>query len=280
MTSAIKIFLLFLVISIQQKEILAQNSFAEQFDYAKSLYEKENFFDAITEFKRLLFFAKDTTYNYRSNFLIGLSYKSGAKFSDAVQYFKKAELASTTKEELFESQIEIVKINILRRTTLTALAILDSLENDSRFQDKSDEIKYWRGWAYIFANDWEKAATTFQEIKSGNQLTEICDSVANELYNPQTAKLLSLVPGAGQFYTGEYVSGLISIGWNVLWGYLTINAFIEDRVLDGVLIGSFLWWRFYSGNIQNAEKFAIEKNLDLTNSALRFLQKNYKGSKP
>ena len=83
MTSAIKIFLVLLVISIQQKEILAQNSFAEQFDYAKSLYEKENFFDAITEFKRLLFFAKDTTYNYRSNFLIGLSYKSGANCTDS-----------------------------------------------------------------------------------------------------------------------------------------------------------------------------------------------------
>jgi len=46
------------------------------------------------------------------------------------------------------------------------------------------------------------------------------------------------------------------------------------------LIGSLLWWRFYSGNIQNAEKFAIEKNLEITNSALHYLQDKYNGRKP
>ena len=280
MTCAIKILLIYFFILIHQNEIFAQDSFTEQFEYAKSLYEKENYFDAVTEFKRLLFFLNDTAFNYQANLLIGLSYKSGSKLSDAIQYFKKAELASTTKEELFESTIEIVKINILRRTTSRSFSILDSLQNNSDFHDNLDEIKYWRGWTYIFSNEWKKAATAFSEIKTSNQLAEICDSIDNELYNPQLAKILSLVPGVGQFYTGEYASGLISIGWNVLWGYLTINAFIEDRVLDGVLIGSFLWWRFYSGNIQNAEKFAIEKNLDITNSALQFLKENYIGSKP
>jgi hypothetical protein len=76
------------------------------------------------------------------------------------------------------------------------------------------------------------------------------------------------------------VSGFISIGWNVLWGYLTINAFMEDRVFDGFVVGTLLWWRFYSGNIQNAEKFATEKNLEKTNSALRYLKNNYPGNKP
>jgi len=46
------------------------------------------------------------------------------------------------------------------------------------------------------------------------------------------------------------------------------------------MVGTLLWWRFYSGNIQNAEKFAIEKNLEKTNSALRYLQNYYQDSKP
>jgi len=84
----------------------------------------------------------------------------------------------------------------------------------------------------------------------------------------------------GQFYTGEYVSGLISLGWNVLWGYLTINAINEDRIFDGFMIGTLLWYRFYNGNLQNAEKFAKQKNLEKSNSALRYLQNKYKGNKP
>jgi hypothetical protein len=280
MISVTKILFTFIFISLLAITLYAQDSFEEQFNYAKKLYEEENYFDAVTEFKRLLFFDGSNKYSFECNYLMGLSYKYGGKFSNALLHFSIADMRALTSEEVFDCRIEIIKINILRRTTYKALNLLDSLAIDPKFENKSDEINYWRGWAYIFSDNWEKAALTFSEIKSSNQLAVLCDSIDNELYNPQLAKYLSLVPGVGQFYTGEYVSGLISIGWNVLWGYLTINAFIEDRILDGVLIGSLLWWRFYSGNIQNAEKFAQEKNLNITNSALRYLQNNYSGSKP
>ena len=265
---------------LQPTYIVAQDSFDEQFEYAKNLYEIENYFDAVTEFKRLLYFDESGDFEYKANLLIGLCYKEGGKFSEAIEYFSMAEQNSNSDQEYFESKIEIIKINILRRTTGQAFQILDALSNDHRFNGRSEEINYWRGWAYIFADKWGEAALTFSKSQFDQQLAVLCDSVNHEFYNPQLAKYLSFIPGAGQFYTGEYVSGLISIGWNVLWGYLTIDAFIKDRILDGVLIGSLLWWRFYSGNIKNAEKFAIEKNLKITNEALNFLQYNYQGEKP
>ena len=100
-------------------------------------------------------------------------------------------------------------------------------------------------------------------------------------YSVNFAKIFSMIiPGAGQFYTGEYLSGFLSLGWNVLWGYLTIKSFIDDRVFDGIMIGSFLWFRFYNGNIYNAKKFAKEKNLIISNKALFYLQNGYEGEKP
>lgn len=280
MNSVIKIYYIILIVLIARENPFAQNSFAEQFNYAKRLYNEEKYFDAVTEFKRLLFFDGNYTHNYEANLLMGLSYKNGSMFSEAIQHLTLAELNSKNIDEIFIARLEIIKVNILRRSTARAFTLLDSLQNDSRFINKIDEINYWRGWAYIFSDDWRNASLSFSVIQKDHQLIFLCDSVANDLYNPQLAKILSIVPGAGQFYTGEFVSGVISIGWNVLWGYLTINAFMEDRVLDGLLIGSLLWWRFYSENIQNAEKFAIEKNLEKTNSALRYLQNDYKGSKP
>lgn len=280
MTSVSKIFLILLFVWILATNLSAQDSFPDQFNLAKKLYEEEKYFDAVTEFKRLLFFYEGDNYSYESNLLIGLSYKEGAKFSEAIQHFALAELNSKNIDEVFIARLEIIKANILRRTTARALNILDSLLNDSRFASKIDEINYWRGWTYIFSDDWENASLSFSAIQLKHHLALLCDSIANDLYNPQLAKILSIVPGAGQFYTGEYVSGLISIGWNVLWGYLTINAFMEERMFDGLMVGSLLWWRFYSGNIKNAEKFAIEKNLEKTNSALRYLQNDYNGKKP
>ena len=278
MIFASKIFIVIIFILSGAIRIFAQDSFQQQFDLAKKLFDEENYFDAVTEFKRLLFFDDTGKYSYEANKLIGLSYKQGAKFSDAIHYFSLAEKNASTEDEVFESKIEIIKVNILRRTTSRALTLLDDLRIDKRFNNRMDDINYWSGWAYIFADEWEKASSSFNGHNP--ELTAFCDSVNGDFFNVTLTKTLSIIPGVGQFYTGEYVSGLISIGWNVLWGYLTINAFAEDRVFDGIMVGTLLWWRFYSGNLQNAEKFARQKNLEKTNSALRYLQNNYIGSKP
>jgi hypothetical protein len=89
-----------------------------------------------------------------------------------------------------------------------------------------------------------------------------------------------ILPGFGQFYTGEYLGGLLSIAWNVFAGYLTINAFNQERIFDGIVTANLLWFRFYRGNFQNAEKFAQEKNLLIMNETLNFLQNEFIGLKP
>ena len=259
----------------------AQSSFDAQFDFAKKLYSDEDYFDTVTEIKRLLFFDKNSEYNYEANLLIGKSYKHGAKFSDAIRYLTLAEMDAKNIDELYETRIEIIRINILRGTTKRAFKLLDSLETDERFIDRKEEIKYWRGWAYMFADDWEQAAQTFAEIDTNHVLKTLSEEVDNDLYSVSFAKTISyIIPGAGQIYIGEYVSGLLSLGWNVLWGYLTIKAFIAERIFDGIVIANFLWLRFYRGNLQNAENFALEKNLVRSNRALNYLQFEYDGLKP
>jgi tetratricopeptide (TPR) repeat protein len=261
--------------------IAAQDVFVKQYDLAKQLYADEKYYDAVTELKRLLYFDKSETYNYKANVLIGKSYKQGGKFSDAVKYFTLAEINAASSDELYYSRIENVRVNILRRTTDRALDLLNSLEDDKRFSLKKDELNYWCGWAYIFADDWENAAFSFGKIDNEHELKLLAEKVEDEKYSVNFAKIISMfIPGAGQFYTGEYISGLLSLGWNVLWGYLTIKSFVDDRIFDGIMVGSLLWFRFYNGNIYNAEKFAEEKNLIISNKALLFLQHGYGGEKP
>jgi len=259
----------------------AQNSFDAQFNFAKKLYSDEHYFDTVTELKRLLFFDQNSGYNYEANLLIGKSYKQGAKFSDAIRYLTLAEINAKNIDELYHTKIEIIKINILRKTTRRAFKLLDSLQADERFTEMKDEIIYWRGWAYMFADDWGQAAQTFAEIDTNHVLKSLAEEVDDDLYSVSFAKTISyIIPGAGQIYTGEYISGLLSLGWNVLWGYLTIKAFIAERIFDGIVIANFLWLRFYRGNLQNAENFAMEKNLVRSNRALNYLQFEYDGLKP
>jgi len=276
-----RFYLIILFLSFFSARIAAQDGFIKQYNFAKQLYANENYYDSITELKRLLYFDKSEAYNYKANILIGESYKHGSKFADAVKHFTLAEINAANSDELYYSRIKNVRVNILRRTTNRALDLLNSLEDDDRFSTKKDELNYWRGWAYIFADDWENAAFSFGEIDNQHELKLLAEKVEDEKYSVNFAKISSMIiPGAGQFYTGEYVSGLLSLGWNVLWGYLTIKSFVDDRIFDGIMVGSLLWLRFYNGNTYNAEKFAEEKNLLISNKALLFLQHGYEGEKP
>jgi hypothetical protein len=259
----------------------AQEYLEDQFEYAKAFYEDEKYFDAVTEFKRLLFFDENNIYEYRANEFIALSYKGGGKFNEAVRFFTLAEIDAKNPEDIFRIKIEIIKTNILRRTTGNALKLIESLENDEEWKSKSAEINYWRGWAYIFADDWNKAAEEFSNISSDHELVTLCKDTHEKKYSVTFAKLASVIlPGAGQFYTGNYLSGLISLGWCALWGYTAVNAFVEDRIFDGLVVTNFLWFRFYRGNLYNAEMFAVEENIRISNESLQYLQHNFSGIKP
>jgi hypothetical protein len=279
MISANKKIISFLVITILN--VFPQNTLQQQFEYANQLFTQEKYFDAITELKRLQFFDKENLYAFQSNLLIGKSYKAGAKFDDAIKYFTVAEMDAANDQDYFISKVLNARTNILRRTTKQAERILNELNIDSRFTSKLKEIKYWQGWNCIFSDDWEKASEIFAEGDIDMVLANFCKTIDEEMYNKNFAKYSSyLIPGLGQFYTGEYVSGALSLSWNILFGYLTINAFAEDRIFDGIMIGNFLWLRFYSGNIQNAEKFVVQKNLQISNKALNYLQFRFNGEKP
>ncbi len=133
----------------------------------------------------------------------------------------------------------------------------------------------------MFLDDFGNAEYYFSKVRFGKELEKLTNKVEKEKYSVTFAKIISyILPGAGQFYTGNYVSGLLSFGWNVLWGYTTIRAFADDRIFDGIAVGSLLWLRFYRGNFQNAEKFVRIKNREITNKMLIQIQNNYKGIKP
>ncbi len=130
MNSASKIIIMVLVI---MAPALAQDYLNNQLLKAKEMFLGGEYFDAITEMKRLVFFDKENKYTYEANELIGKCYKEGAKFTDAIIYFAKAEQSAGSIEEIYNCRISIIRINILRRTNLRAAALLDALDKDPRF---------------------------------------------------------------------------------------------------------------------------------------------------
>ena len=168
-------FLFILVIFFQQG--FAQTQLESQLAFAESLFAQEKYFDAITEAKRLAFYDSTNQYSFKTNRLIGESYRHGGKLSESVHYFTKAEIISKTKAEFFSTKIEIIKVNILRRAFSLVNHQLDEMEKDEKYKTDSSTLQYWRGWNYLFHDDWEKAAEVFSKIDSAATLKNICEEV-------------------------------------------------------------------------------------------------------
>lgn len=273
-----RFYIAFFIITLS---LTANDNLRLQYDYANQLFNQEEYFSAITEFKRLQFFDTENIYTFEANYKIGRAYKKGGFYDNAIEYLSKAKFATQNSEEQAEVDFQIIRCNILRGTFQRSLQLLDELEKEKHPVKVQNKIHYWRGWTYMLENKWNLASESFGNISENHELKILCEQVENDKYSVTFARVISyILPGAGQFYTGNYFSGFMSLAWNVLWGYLTINAFTADRVFDGAAVGSMLWLRFYRGNIQNAGKLAENENIKIANESLFYLTENYKGEKP
>lgn len=261
--------------------IATQGQTGEIINKADSLFENEDYFDAVTEYKRALYFNEDSSGYYHIHFSTAASYKAGGFYDKAVIYFGRALKYSGSKEESYTAFEQLLRCNILRHTPDNTISLINNAIKTGLYPGKEQELFYWKGWAYMFADNWDEASEAFSAIDSEHELKKFSEGVSSSKYDVTFAKVISyILPGSGQIYAGEYLSGTMSLGWTVLWGYVSVDAFSDGRVFDGFLTANLLWLRFYRGNNQNAEKFVVEKNRKIYTEALLYLQNNFEGIKP
>jgi putative membrane protein insertion efficiency factor len=151
--------------------------------------------------------------------------------------------------------------------------------------------RYWLGVGSLRQGHWVEAAGWFRAVSPGHPESEGSpgagglEEAARDLAggdptlaarqleqaalqgyrldrrSPGLARTMSLfLPGSGQAYAGRPWNGLISLVFNAAAGYLTIDAFGDDRRLDGTLLLGLIWSRFYLGGLHNAGRYAEEYN--------------------
>ncbi|MBI2417473.1 MAG: hypothetical protein HYV28_06130 [Ignavibacteriales bacterium] len=255
--------------------------FVLQLRFADSLLQSGNPFDAVTEYERVLFFDKQKTYARRVLLGQAEAYLQGGKYTFAIDCMNRALAFSKSSAEIQDLQFALIQVHILNKNSSQAYGILDAMAQNRQNVSLLPALNYWYGWAKIFDDDWKAAAEYFDKCDSAKFLKNFCLDVDNKKYPVSFIKLISAVlPGSGSIYTGHYFSGALSLGWNALFGYLTVQALQEQRVLDALLIGDLLLLRFYTGNLENAEKYALEKNKEIHESALHYLETDFQGAKP
>ncbi len=277
----INMFLIICILSSGMLKLSAQDP-ETQLNLADSLMNAGNLFQAVTEYKRLLFFDINGKYAYTAYMNIGKCYKAGGYFANAKKYFLSSARSAKEPADAFRPSIEYARVLILEKNFLQAREKLSLLQKSFKGTAETEEINFWTGWTYFFERNTAKAAEHFELAGDrGKIINRYLAEFDKESLDENLAQVLSyVIPGAGQIYAGEYLSGLISLAWTAAGIYWSVTSFAEERVLDSFFNGYFVFLRFYAGNLQNSRKFAEDKNNLLLNSYLKEIENNYKGLLP
>jgi tetratricopeptide (TPR) repeat protein len=246
-------------------------------ELADQLFTAGQFDEAITEYKRYLFFhAEDPEnaagYAYSQ---IGLSYRGQGLWGDAIAMLQKSVQAEIREDVRDERRVALgVTLIACGRYDQAEFTLL-KVEMFSASESAIRKAVFFRGISALYTSKWEVARETFHNYFGGQtpemaairkQIEELIGEAGNQKYkSPRLARALStIVPGLGQIYASDLAGGFNAILIIAATGYLCVSDLVQKRILDAIFTSTFLFERFYSGNRQNAEDAAKRYNRNLS----------------
>jgi hypothetical protein len=239
---------------------------------ADDLANQKRYDEAITEYKRFIFFNPEDPSIAEAHYKIGMSYRAKSELHQAITNFDKSialtkdpNLADQRRLTLATTLIASQNYNLAR---LELAKILNSTKDESLLR----KTLYFSGIEAIYMRDWKSVEAYFGRYylddKKADKLNSIFRTTRQSYKSPTTAKLLSaFVPGAGQIYSGYWKDGLNAFVLNgAIIGGVAYNVHKKDYS-NAIIVAYLLLLRYYNGNIYHAGKDAEKHNQARENKA-------------
>ncbi len=247
------------------------------------LFAAQNYSAALTEYQRALFLNPRSPYLPYLWFQLSRCYKALGNYMTSADYLKKTlhlPLSQPVRQKL---RFQLALAYLLAQKTALANLEFFKLENQVRDSSRALAFRAFRLFTLILQHQWQPALQEAQKLQSYlppdarlvlQRIIFRLDELAHHprLKSPTVAHRLSTVlPGAGQIYAGDWRNGLNALFLNagtvyLLWQSVTIGSW-----LDLVLIGSFVWWRYYEGNRIRTRLIVQQNNEDYLREMTRAL---------
>jgi len=238
------------------------------YKFANILFESQEFYRAITEYMRFIEYFSD---DYRVNnayVKIAESYFYGEKYMEAISWSERMLQGTMEPESLAKTRIvagdSYFKLGNYESAMKNYLAVLELDDIDRHYLDLS-HIKL--GLCLLYEENWRDASAEFAKVNANSSYFEKAQLFSKNALqggdlkrkSPSATGLLSVVPGLGYIYTGNYQTGIASFVVNslLLWG--TYDSFRKGNKGAGFVLG-FFGFGFYSGNIYGSINSAAKYN--------------------
>jgi len=238
------------------------------------LYAEGGAFDqAITEYKRVLFFNQDGEKEGEIvsavHARIAACYQAQSRWPQAIFHHRRAIQSATSLGEIEDREFNLITALLAGGRDREAELHLLRLRELAALDERS--LSLYLCVTYTYRGQWTTAA---EELRRAFPAGEISDDrvrkqieelelVLEEAQNirrksPNGAVWLStVVPGAGQLYAGEPWDALNALAVNAGLVTLIYAAVKQEWYLEGVLLTLYPLRRYYLGNRNNA-RLAVE----------------------
>lgn len=266
--------------------ILIAQSIGETWGFANEQFELGNYRQALVEYQRVAFF--DTNSEYSDVFQkIGESFYAIGDYHRAVQNFDIARRVA--QNDSLKTELIFKKVNCLFKQNNFLFALNELLViSDLTSSYLKNKFNLYLGIGYFGVGNYEESQHYFSKIIKAKSLPDLRD-IYNDFekfrkrFKPSKIQTMSMIlPGLGQIYSGNIISGINSIV--LIGGIAVITVYIWQvySFLDAALSMGTWYYRYFSGGYRNAEIFAIEKieheKEEVYHQILELIQKNMKST--
>lgn len=231
--------------------------------FSDELYKEGNHNLALKEYQRVMFF--DTNHEFEELYaVIATIYYQMSDFEKALKYFDYGLRIENNDSLKYELALKKALCYFKQNHYLEALSeLLDLPLVEDRLLESKKNL--YLGISYFGLNNYNDSRQYFLSILDSTGITQLnylFDNFArfNKKFNPEKVEWMSkIIPGLGQFYTGNFSSGLNSfLLLSAIMGYAVFTA-VNYGFIDGLLILSSWFNRYYSGGYKNACEFSDRK---------------------
>lgn len=235
------------------------------YSFAEKQFKEKEYSEAIINFQRVLFF-DNGSYRAVACRRLAKCYTSLEDYKSANRYFDLAWQAE--KNDSIKNEILFEKIAVLLIDRQFSYAMMDLLSiTDATSNYFIAKQNFYLGISHFGLNNYKASSECFlksvdsSELQTRRDITILFERLNHiRCPNPKVAKYLSLImPGTGQFYSGDFRSGINSLlltGVLALFG--TVVA-INYSPLDAFIAVLPWFQRYYLGGSRGAATAATNK---------------------
>ncbi len=235
-----------------------QNLFAKEADlkYADHLFREQDYFRAVSEYKRYLFHQANGTLSARARFFVPLAYYHAGRSKEALDMFLVLR-GRGMPAPWAERVLLMASLCGLRAGMSDTPAELtgEYLAGNGELLSQARAVLFY---SLLVGEEYDRA---IGDAAGGDtELIELAsDGKKISRKSEHRAVFLSLLPGAGQLYAGKSSDALTTFVLNGLTTAAVIYSFRENRIATGVVF-SILESGWYFGNLYTAANCARRTN--------------------